>query len=299
MSASAEPRPHTDILGVRVDAVDMAQSLAIITEWIHHPGTSSRVIIKPYVEFITAADRDRNLQAILNRSDLSLADGISLQWAASYCYAKPKTKPGLMKLLRSLFSWLQKPDWLGQILPERFAGISHTKPLLDTAQEAGWRVGVIGGDDPERTKQAVQQRWPSLKLVGTWGGFSQTAQSSDYSHWHQDREFTAIIDEIRTAKCDLLLVAMGFSRQERFMDAMKDEGLSSVMIGEGGSFNYSEMGGSKKRAPNAWRKVGLEWLWRLILEPRRIKRQMAIPCFIWSVHSQARRAYQAQNQQKP
>lgn len=298
MSTASDTKTHRDILGVRVDAVDTAQSLAIIANWIKHPSKSSQVVIKPYVEFITAAGRDRKLQAILNSSDLSLADGISLQWAASYLYGKPETKPGLIKLLRSLLAWLQKPDWLGQILPERFAGISHTKPLLDAAQKTGWRVGVIGGSDPGRIMQALQQRWPSLKLVGTWSGYTKTTQSSDYTNWQRDVEFVSIVDEIRATQCDLLFVAMGFARQERFMEAMKHEGLGSVMIGEGGSFDYSEMGGSKKRAPEVWRKIGLEWLWRLILEPRRIKRQMAIPRFIWAIHTQARRAYREQNQQK-
>ncbi len=301
MSKSTSPhnKEHTDILGVRVDRLDMPQSLVAITDWIDHPATSSRVVIKPYVEFITAANRNLGLQAVLNRSDFSLADGVSLQWAASYLYGKPASKPGLAKLIFSLLVRLQKADWRTQVLPERFAGINHTKPLLDAAQEAGWRVGVVGGSDPAHTMKALQQRWPDLKLVGTWGGFSQTVRSSEYTNWQRDAEFAAIVGEIRAAKCDLLLVAMGFPRQEYFMDAMKHEGLGSVMVGEGGSFDYAEMGGSKRRAPAAWRKVGLEWLWRLILEPRRLKRQMSIPRFIWAVHAQARRAYRAQKLQKP
>lgn len=295
MSSSVQPKDQTDILGLRVSALDIAQSLKVIADWVDQPNAASRVIIKPYVEFVTAAHRDPKLQSLLNRSDLSLADGISLQWAASYLYGKPTTRPGLIKLLRSLFVWLQRPDWLRQVLPERFAGINHTKPLLDRAQKSGWRVGIIGGSDPGQTMQAVQLRWPRLQLAGTWSGFFDPIQSSDFTDWQKDAEFASMIDEVRAAKCDIVLVAMGFSRQERFMDAMKQERLGSVMIGEGGSFDYAEMGGAKKRAPDAWRKIGLEWLWRLILEPKRIKRQMAIPRFIWAVHTQARRAYREQN----
>ncbi len=142
----------------------------------------------------------------------------------------------------------------------------------------------------------MQQRWPRLNLVGAWSGYTQ---SSDYVRWQGDAQLKSIVTEMRAANCDLVLVAMGFPRQERFMSAMRQAGLGSVMIGEGGSFDYREMGGNKKRAPEAWRKFGLEWLWRLMLEPRRIVRQIAIPRYIWAVHSQARRAYRAANRQKP
>ena len=287
-----------DILGVRVSAITIDQSLEVVQSWVAMPGKRSRIIIKPYVEFLTAAQRDIEITGLLNHADLSLADGVSLQWAASYLYGMPNTKPSLLKLVRSLLSWIQKPAWRNQILPERFAGISHTKPLLDMAQKLSWRVGVIGGNDPARTSRALMKRWPDLKLAGTWSGYTMTTQSADYSSWHSDAAFDEIVKNIRKASVDVLLVGMGFPRQEHFMHAMQAEGLATVMIGEGGSFDFEELGGSKKRAPQAWRKLGLEWLWRLILEPRRILRQLAIPRFVWAVQGEAKRRYRAHNQEK-
>ncbi len=200
--------------------------------------------------------------------------------------------------MRSLVSWIQKPAWRNQVLPERFAGISHTKPLLDLAQKLGWRVGVIGGNDPVRTSQALRKRWPELKLANTWTGYTMTTQSADYASWKSDTEFDDIVQEIRKASVDILLVGMGFPRQEYFMRAMQSEGLATVMIGEGGSFDFEELGGSKKRAPQAWRRLGLEWLWRLLLEPSRIIRQLAIPRFVFAVQREAKHRYRAHNQEK-
>ncbi len=284
-------RTNCDILGVRVDVFTMKQSLDLINEYVVKPTKSARVITKPYVEFMTSALRDTAVQAVLNKSALSVPDGVSLQWAASYLYGEPHSKPTTIKLLRSLIVWLQKPAWRDQILPEKFAGITYTKQLLDMAQVKGWRVGVIGGDDPLRIKHALGTRWPELKLQGTWTGYTQATQSSDYTHWQNNDELSRIIDSIKSARLDILCVAMGFPRQEVFMDTFAHAGLASVMIGEGGSFDYEEMGGSKKRAPYTMRRLGLEWLWRLILQPSRIKRQLAVPRFIMAVQKQAKQLY--------
>lgn len=295
---SDRQRLQCEILGVRVDALTIEQSLVLLTDWVAHPSATSRVVVKPYVEFVAAANSNHELKALLNRADVSLADGISLQWAASYLYGQPATKPTLQKLLRSLLVWLQKADWRNQILPERFAGINHTKPLLAKAEVAGWRIGVIGGGEPERLAAVLRERRPKLKLAGTWTGYTPSTQSSDYSNWHQDAQLSAIVKEIRAAQLDVLLVAMGFSRQEYFMDAMRKEGLATVMIGEGGSFDYEELGGKRRRAPKFMRRIGLEWLWRLALQPSRIVRQIAIPKFVWAVHVAAKRSYRARHQEK-
>lgn len=291
-------RSHYEVLGVRVDAMTIDQSLDVIAGWVAHPTDVSRVVIKPYVEFVSAAHVDSQLRELLNRADLSLADGISIQWAASYLYGKPSTRPGLGKLFMSLFVWLQKPNWRDQIIPERFAGINHTKPLLGRAETEGWRVGVIGGSDPGHTAASLRERWPKLNLGGTWSGFTPSTQSADYSNWHQDTRFSAIVKEIRAAKLDVLLVGMGFSRQECFMDSMRSEDVATVMIGEGGSFDYAELGGKRSRAPMLMRKIGLEWLWRLLLQPSRILRQLAIPKYIWAVHTAAKHEYRAHLQEK-
>jgi N-acetylglucosaminyldiphosphoundecaprenol N-acetyl-beta-D-mannosaminyltransferase len=81
---------------------------------------------------------------------------------------------------------------------------------------------------------------------------------------------------------------MGFPAQERLMSALTARLQRGVFIGEGGSFDYRELGGHAQRAPAWMQRSGLEWFWRLLREPRRWRRQLAIPRFIWAVHRETR-----------
>ena len=89
---------------------------------------------------------------------------------------------------------------------------------------------------------------------------------------------------------DILFVALGFPKQELFMAEHVQARLARVMLGEGGTFDYDEMGGRLRRAPAWMRRSGLEWLWRLGVQPSRIGRQMSIPRFMWRIFRQSRRA---------
>jgi N-acetylglucosaminyldiphosphoundecaprenol N-acetyl-beta-D-mannosaminyltransferase len=280
-----------DILGLKIDAVTIDESLDTLASQITG-GQSSRsfCMIKPYVEFASKANTDPKVRTILGTMDLVVADGVSLQWAASYLYGKPATKPSLAKLVRSLMGWIQKDTWRDQILPEKFAGITHTARLFDRAQEEGWSVGVIGGTNPPQVIAGeLRKRWLDLDLVEVWSGYSNSAKAMDFTAWQNDKVLSKVIPEIQEKKLDLLCVGMGFPRQEIFMDTFREVGLAKVMIGEGGSFDYQEMGGSISRAPAWMRRFGLEWLWRLVRQPSRIIRQAAIPRFIFAVHRQARK----------
>jgi N-acetylglucosaminyldiphosphoundecaprenol N-acetyl-beta-D-mannosaminyltransferase len=279
-----------DILGLQVDAITINDSLDIVADQIAiKQGDRSFCMIKPYVEFASKANTDPKVRKILGAMDLVAADGVSLQWAASYLYGKPTTKPNLLKLVRSLFSWVQKATWRNQILPEKFAGITHTVQLFNRAQKEGWSVGVIGGTNPAQVIAGeLRKRWPDLDLVEVWSGYSESARAMDFSAWQNDEVLSKVIPEIQAKKLDILCVGMGFPRQEFFMNTFQNAGLAKVMIGEGGSFDYQEMGGSIRRAPAWMRRFGLEWLWRLLRQPSRITRQVAIPRFILAVHRQAR-----------
>ncbi len=286
-----------DILGLQIDAVMINESLDILAKQIAGGRSSgSFCMIKPYVEFASKASTDPKIRTVLGTMDLVVADGVSLQWAASYLYGKPATKPSLAKLVRSLMGWIQKDTWRDQILPEKFAGITHTAQLFNRAQKEGWSVGVIGGTNPPQVITGeLRKRWPDLDLVEVWSGYSNSAKTMDFTAWQNDRVLSKVIPEIQAKKLDLLCVGMGFPRQEIFMDTFREVGLAKVMIGEGGSFDYQEMGGSIRRAPAWMRRFGLEWLWRLLRQPSRITRQVAIPRFILAVHRQARGNWQTKS----
>ncbi len=270
-----------DVLGVNITQLTIEQANYAIAQLVEKPlKNRSAIVVKPYVEFLTAAQKDSNIKEILNSADLCIADGVSLQWAASFLYGKPTQKT--LKVPRSGLRWLQKSEWRSQVLPEKMAGATQTKALLEIAQAKGWRIGIIGGlNSPEEIRSAVTARFPKLSYVATWKGFFEPEEIAR-------KKETTVIKEIADAKLDILFVAMGFPRQERFMYRNKTNGLAKVMIGEGGTFDYSEMGGPIKRAPVWMQKSGIEWFWRLLRQPKRISRQIAIPKFVWSVKKQSK-----------
>ncbi len=271
-----------DILGVEIDQLTITEANNSIAELVNNPPKNrSAVIVKPYVEFIIAAQKDKTIENILNSADLCIADGVSLQWAASFIYGEPSRK--VLKVPRSGLRWLQRSEWRNQILPEKMAGATQTKKLLETAEQKGWRIGIIGGlNPPEDIRTAVLERFPKLQYVKTWKGFFEAEEIAQKSE-------ESVVEEITNAKLDVLFVAMGFPRQEKFMERNKEKKLAKVLIGEGGTFDYTEMGGPIKRAPVWMQKSGVEWFWRLMRQPKRLRRQMAIPKFVWLVKKQAKR----------
>lgn len=266
-----------DILDIHIDTLTIVQANKSIEMLINTYKAGSAVVVQPYVEFLVTAHKDPRIAHILNSASLCLADGVSLQWAASYLYGEPKGKK-FLKVIRSGLFWLQRPNWRNQVIPEKMAGATQTKALLNLAESNGWGIGIIGGmNTPETIKKEIMQRFPKIKQLEVWSGY-----------FPPDEE-AAIVHDVSQYKLDILFVAMGFPKQELFIDANRDKNLAKVIIGEGGTFDYSEMGGTIKRAPLWMQKSGLEWLWRLLRQPKRIGRQFAIPKFVYLVKKQSKK----------
>lgn len=123
----------------------------------------------------------------------------------------------------------------------------------------------------------ITKIFPKLAGLNVWGGY------------YDESDEPKLVAEIKAAKLDILFVATGFAKQELFIAKYIKENLASVLIGEGGTFDYKEFGGDIKRAPVWAQKIGLEWLWRLIIQPSRITRQVAVPKFIYKVQKQAKK----------
>lgn len=262
------------ILSTEVDALTIDTANSRISDMLKSRTSRSHYVVKPYVEFIELARKDKEIRRILNSADLVLADGVSLQWAASYLYGKPQAK--FLRLVRSLLFWLQDNSWRDQVLPEKMAGASQTLPLMRLAAKNGWNIGVVGGSDPYLTRAAIKATIPTLEHLTVWNGYFDKAEEA------------ALVSDIASKKLDILFVAMGFPRQEKFMYKHLSSKLAKVLIGEGGTFDYHVFGGSVKRAPEWMQRAGLEWLFRLIIQPRRLIRQLSIPRFIYHVYRQAK-----------
>lgn len=278
MSRTSRARITVD--GIEFDPITQVEVVERIEAVLAKPArkTSYRVV-KPYVEFFEGARNDPAVHAALTEADLVVADSVAVQWAASWL-AEPR--PTFSRFVWSLAVGLRRHKWLSRVIPERGEGASATHQLMIASVQHGWRVGILGGPhNPEATKRNVLDRYPLLQLEGVWSGYYSPA------------ELTPLVHKIKAAQIDILYVAMGFPKQELFMQTHTRPALARVMIGEGGTFDYDEMGGKHRRAPQWMRQSGLEWLWRLILQPTRIFRQLAIPRFMWRIFLQSRRAKKA------
>jgi N-acetylglucosaminyldiphosphoundecaprenol N-acetyl-beta-D-mannosaminyltransferase len=261
-----------EILGLRVDALTIADATARIVDLAAQPDSPPKCVVQPYVEFFEGPDAVRK---ILNSAWLSLPNGVALQWAASY----QAGRPSLRRLCASLIGIVINPTGLTAPLPERFHGASFTMPLLAACRDRGIRVFLVGS--PKRqsiaaTASHLRTRLPGIQICGTAAGRGPGIAPE------------SLAAAIGAARADLVLVGLGFPRQELLISRLAAQLTHGVLIGEGGTFDYREFGGYLTRAPRTVRRLGLEWLWRLAREPTRLRRQAAIPRFIWRVHREAK-----------
>ena len=178
-------------------------------------------------------------------SDLVVPDGAGTVWAAHH---------------------------LGHAMPERVAGYDLTQALLKRAPEKNRRVFFFGSAPgvAEKAKRKAESLYPGIRVVGVRNGYFSEADEP------------GIIREIREAKPDLLLAALGVPKQEKWLKKHKDELGVPVSIGVGGTLDV--MAGTAKRAPVWMQKAKLEWLFRGILQPKRAGRLLALPKFVFRVH---------------
>ncbi|GDX62626.1 hypothetical protein LBMAG34_1600 [Candidatus Saccharibacteria bacterium] len=264
------------ILGVRIDVYKIEEINSLIVEYIKKETKKPLIIFKPYVEFLSLAGKNDDVKKLLNSSDINIADSSAIQWAASYLYGKPNIGSNIISTYFSLIFRLQSEKWRQQIVSQRMAGVDQTLPLLRLASKNNLKIGILGGPkDTLETQKELEKRFKNIK-VNIWSGFYEESSESE------------LVDDIASKNLDVLFCAMGFPKQEKFIVKHQNKLNAKVLIGEGGSFDYDQLGGSIKRAPAWMRKLSLEWLWRLIIQPKRIRRQLAIPNFIKQVRKEKR-----------
>jgi glycosyltransferase, WecB/TagA/CpsF family len=235
---------RVNILGVDVDAVTMAEAVDVVRRAMD---TRAGVMVATAnAEMLMRATHDEELRHILNASALVVPDGAGTVWAARH---------------------------LGHAMPERVAGYDLAQELLRCAPAEGRRVYFFGSAPgvAEKAKAKAEQLYPGIEIVGVRNGFFSPADNA------------AIIAEIRAARPDLLLVALGVPKQEKWIAAHLAELDVPVAIGVGGTLDV--MAGVMKRAPHWMQKAKLEWLFRGLMQPKRAGRLLALPKFVLKVHA--------------
>lgn len=192
-------------------------------------------------EMVVHAQHDVRYRDVVNSCALSLCDTV-----------------GLLAVARSR----------GADLRDRVTGVELLEHLCASAAKEGITVFLFGGAPgiAERAAEELQRRYPGLRIAGTRNGYFAPDESA------------RIRQEIRASGAQLLFVGMGFPKQEFWLKEHLRETGCGAGIGVGGSFDV--ISGNVRRAPERWRKLGLEWLYRLLKEPHRWRRQLALPHFV-------------------
>jgi N-acetylglucosaminyldiphosphoundecaprenol N-acetyl-beta-D-mannosaminyltransferase len=204
-------------------------------------GRMPGIVVTLGVEMVMYAQRDPRFRAVLDRAALSLCDTIGILLAS-------RARGGPVR--------------------ERVTGIDLIEPLAVRSAAAGDLRLFLFGAAPgvaERAAIALRQRHPGVAVVGTRDGYFAPGQSS------------TIVASIVASGANVLLVGLGSPKQEYWLDEFLGATNCPVGIGVGGSFDV--LAGTVPRAPQIWQQLGLEWLYRLIREPSRWRRQLALPRF--------------------
>jgi N-acetylglucosaminyldiphosphoundecaprenol N-acetyl-beta-D-mannosaminyltransferase len=166
-----------------------------------------------------------------------------------------------------------RPSAIRKPLPEPMAGIDLTWEMLGALDRAGASVFLLGGSpaESEGARREIAARFPDLRIAGARAGHFRL----------RGDENEQVLAQINEAAPDALLVAMGFPRQEKWIAENLDRLKVRVAVAEGGSFTF--IAGAVPRAPRWMRRSGLEWLFRLARQPWRLRRQLALPLFVWLV----------------
>ncbi len=235
--SAANAAPHRIRIGLLpVDSVSLAQALDVVDRLVRdkHGGT----VFTPNVDHVVQAEHDPRFRAAYDEVSLSLVDGMPLMWASR---------------------WLKTP------LPEKISGSDFVLPLMQRAADRGHRVYFLGGAPgaAELAKAKLQERMPTLKIVGIDEARIDVNASPEAKR--------PILERIAAAKPDLLLVALGAPKQEIWSHENRTALSGAVLIGVGASLDF--IAGTVRRAPRWLSNLGLEWLYRLLQEPRRLARR--------------------------
>lgn len=234
--------PHVHILGVPIHAETFDSLVDTIARWIA-TGTGPHQICTVSPEFVMIAQDDLEFMGVLHSADRCVADGVGLLLAARL---------------------------LGRPLPERVTGSDGVPHIAQRAAREGWRLFLLGAAPgvAEKAAARLQVRYPGLCIAGTYAGSPAPEEEHD------------IIARINTSQANILFVAYGAPRQDKWIARNRDKLTVQVAMGVGGTFDF--IAGTVPRAPVWMQRLALEWLFRLIRQPWRWRRMLRLPRFLWA-----------------
>ena len=235
-TASVAGRQRLRLGGVVADPVRFDEALETIAALVD--AGEGGAVFTPNVDHVAIAETDERLRAAYSRVSLALADGMPVVWASRLLDVR---------------------------LPEKVSGSDLLVPLMKLAAERGWSVYFVGAAEgvAARAAELLQGEHPDLRVVGAEGPrIDMDAPPSERAE---------LLARLRAARPDLVLVALGNPKQELWIDEVREALSPAVLIAVGAGLDF--VAGTVRRAPRWMSAAGLEWLYRLRQEPRRLWRR--------------------------
>jgi N-acetylglucosaminyldiphosphoundecaprenol N-acetyl-beta-D-mannosaminyltransferase len=231
---------RVDMFGVPLASISMDGALTRIDQFVEEG--SPHLVVTSDTPSIVRAREDTEYQDIVREADMVTADGRGVVWMARV---------------------------LGLPMTERVSGADLVQQICARAQDKGYRIYLLGAEPgvAEAAAEKLAKRCPGLNVVGTHHGYFTPEQEPE------------VVRRIAEARPDILLVALGAPRQEKWIRRHMAELQAPVAIGVGGTFDV--LAGRAKRAPEWMQRAGLEWLYRAAREPSRLPRMWALPRLMW------------------
>jgi N-acetylglucosaminyldiphosphoundecaprenol N-acetyl-beta-D-mannosaminyltransferase len=233
----------THVHGMRIDRITMSDALVLAEQYI--ASKTPHHIVTADASMVVTAEADPEFCQIVENADLVTADGAGILWACKR---------------------------LGTPIPDKVSGVDLSEKLIALSAEKKWRVFLFGAGPgvAEAAAEKMREKYPGANIVGARNGFFKPEDEGQ------------IVEIIRAANPDILLVALGIPKQEKFITRHKAALGVPVMIGVGGTLDV--FSGTVKRAPIWMQKASLEWFYRLTSDPKqfkkRLEKQRLLPKFV-------------------
>lgn len=253
-------RPRVDLLNIIGRNLDL--------------GTKKYWIATVNPEFVMAAEKDGFFKDILKRTSLNVVDGIGLVWARELASQSVSLSAyQIVRFLKKMSSGFRIGVKVlkGEYKDQMASGADLILELAKMASEKNKKIFLLGGwqDRAERTAKFLKKKFGLEDSQLEWCVGEPEVKNEE------------VIKKINNFKPDILLVAYGMKKQEFWINDNLEKLDVGLIMGVGRSFDYYS--GDLKRAPSWVRKMGMEWFYSLIKEPKRFKRQLVLPKFIWKV----------------
>jgi N-acetylglucosaminyldiphosphoundecaprenol N-acetyl-beta-D-mannosaminyltransferase len=236
-----------ELMGVPIDPLAMDQAVGQILTWVAAGEAKCRYVVTPNVDHVVVHQHHAGLQAAYRQAGLILADGAPVVWASRL---------------------------LGKPLPERVAGSDLVPARSDAADDerplSVYLLGAAAGV-ADRAAARIHRQWPGVKVVGTYSpplGFEKDVA-----------ENLRILSRIADARPDVLVVGLGAPKQELWVHQHHGQFAARVALCVGATIDF--LAGEKPRAPVWMRDLGLEWLHRVVSEPRRLAARYARDAWVF------------------